>query len=160
MKDSGSLTLGGSSGFASLSAGADLIANGTGTEAPNAILAFFNSSKLEIGGSLTLGDGAQMVNYGSAGPLVIDSGATVSYPAGAAADSSTISVPVVNSGTLGVSTGTLTLNNPYGNASTNDGSLTAGSGATRSRSIRRSSSPRGPRSPVPGRCRSGRRRRR
>ena len=61
---------------------------------------------------------------------MIDSGATVSYPAGAAADSSTISVPVVNSGTLGVTTGTLTLNDSSGALNTNNGSLTVGSGAT------------------------------
>ena len=135
--DSGSLALGGSSVGAgdggTLSAGADLVANGAGTESAGQPVIFDNTSTLEIGGSgsLTLGDGQQMANGdGSASQLLIDSGATVSYPAGANTDSATITLPVVNSGALGVTGGTLTLNDNSGNSSTNNGVLTVGSGAT------------------------------
>ena len=107
---------------------ADLVASGTATELTNAALFFGYASRLEVSGSLTLGDGAQMVSDGSASQLLIDSGATVSYPASAAADSSTISVPVLNSGTISSTQGTLiisTLSNLNANGALSGGTYNA-----------------------------------
>ena len=131
---SGSLGLGASGVDAFLEAGADLVNDGTATEAANGFgtVQFFGGSTLESAGSIALADNGGMQDDDSTTPsqFINDPGASVTYDGSTPGETSSINVGFDNKGTIASTQGTLSLDNGQSATSTSSGTLTESAGAT------------------------------